>query len=122
MDWSAPALSESDLHEPGSQVFEALKALTALRRRHDAFDQGPITILPLDNKHLFGALKSGSEGPVVVIANFSEHPQPLNDWGVPGVLGTDTLDDLWTGRSRHFAPGLMLDAYAFHCFAPGSQP
>jgi amylosucrase len=105
---------------PETQVLEALKSLARLRRSRDAFDQKAITVLPFENPHLLGVLKHGSEGPVVLIASFSEHPQLLSNWDATRVFGGGTLTDLWTGETMDFSGAVTIDSYAFHCMTgPG---
>jgi len=127
MDWSLPSLTATG-QTPDARVLAAIRGLARLRRNHAVFDQDAATILPLDNKHLFGVLKSAPTinsaevKTVVLLGNFSEHAQRLDDWGLPGVLGTDRFDDLWTGQQLSFAPGLVLEPYAFHCLAAARMP
>ncbi len=70
---------ESEAQTASLQVFEGLKQMIAIRKQHAIFGQSKTHILDTDNQHCFAFLRENTEGQkLLVICNFSEHPQSLH--------------------------------------------
>ena len=70
---------ENEAQTASLQVFEGLKQMIAIRKQHAIFGQSKTHILDTDNQHCFAFLRENTEGQkLLVICNFSEHPQSLH--------------------------------------------
>ena len=69
----------NDAQTASVRVFEGLKQMIAIRKQHAIFGQSKTHILDTDNQHCFAFLRENTEGQkLLVICNFSEHPQSLH--------------------------------------------
>ncbi|CAA0343397.1 alpha-amylase family glycosyl hydrolase [Alteromonas sp.] len=70
---------ENEAQTASLQVFEGLKQMIAIRKQHAIFGQSKTHILDTDNQHCFAFLRENTEGQkLLVVCNFSEHPQSLH--------------------------------------------
>jgi glycosidase len=75
-DWKKYA-KRNDTKTIEGRVFQGLKMLIELRKQHSAFTGGELEIIPTDNEHVLGFMRTYAGKRVVVIANFSEKPQVI---------------------------------------------
>lgn len=62
------------------RVFNGMKTLIELRKKHPAFAGGWLQVIPSGNDHVLGYVRRNGEQEAVVFANFSEHPQHVEPW------------------------------------------
>ncbi|QEF98239.1 Amylosucrase [Stieleria maiorica] len=60
------------------RIFRSLQSMIAIRKRSLAFAGQEMTLFPTGNPHLLGYVRSNEASNVVVVANFTEHPQSLD--------------------------------------------
>ena len=59
------------------RVYQGLQKLIALRKENHAFSGGVLEIIPTDNDHVLGYVRTHAGSQVTILANFSEHPQTI---------------------------------------------
>ncbi len=59
------------------RVFLGLQKLIELRKQHDAFSGGVLEIIPTENDHVLGFVRTHGAESALVFANFSETPQTI---------------------------------------------
>lgn len=103
-------------HDPETvegRVFQGLRHLIQLRKEQVAFWGGRAEIIETGNPHLFGYVRNHGGQRLLVIANFSEHPQEMPAEKVrtygPGYQFTDVV----AGTTYAARGPLHLDAYGF---------
>ena len=65
-------------HNPATvegRIYNNLKRLIELRKRHTAFSGGDLEVLPTENEHVLAYLRTHAGQRVIILANFSEQPQ-----------------------------------------------
>ena len=60
------------------RVYQGLQRLIALRKECDAFSGGELEIIPTENEHILGFMRTHEGKRVIVFANFSETPQKVS--------------------------------------------
>lgn len=78
----------SDITSIEGRVYNGLRRLIELRKTHDAFSGNDLEVIPTQNDHVLGFMRSHAGGRAMIFANFSENPQTI--------------------------PGHVLDQYAVH--------
>ncbi len=61
------------------RVYQGLQALVTLRKKNDAFTGGELEIIPTENEHVLGFVRTHAGKRAVVFANFSENEQVLSN-------------------------------------------
>lgn len=59
------------------RVYHGIQKLVALRKGHQAFSGGNLTIIPTENEHILCFIRNDDRNQVIVLANFSEYPQSI---------------------------------------------
>jgi len=59
------------------RIFLALKKLIELRKGHEAFSGGDLEIIPTENDHVLGFMRTCGADCALIFANFSEAPQTV---------------------------------------------
>ena len=59
------------------RVFQGLKLLIELRKQHSAFAGGELEIIPTENEHILGFMRTHAGKHAVIFANFSETSQSI---------------------------------------------
>jgi glycosidase len=77
LDWKQ-AERRHDPATPEGQVFSKLRQLILRRKQSPALRGGEIEVIDTDNKHLIGFVRFGGGQRMLVLANFSAHPQPFD--------------------------------------------
>lgn len=100
-DWNA-AKKRKDPATMQGRVYLGLRKLIALRKQHDIFSGGQMRVRETGSAHLF-AFERVNDARVIVLANFSEHAQPLHSQELRDEIsrgeilhGRDFLDDTQT--------------------------
>ena len=75
-DWGKYA-KRNDVNTIEGQVFHGLKMLIELRKQHEAFAGGELEIIPTENEHVLGFMRTHAGRRAVIFANFSEESQSL---------------------------------------------
>ena len=103
-------------------VYETLRALFGLRKEQPALSGTQLQLLPLTGPHLLCYLRHGEGQRLLVIANFSEHPQPLSSalFAVAG-LG-DPLFDLIAGCHSPLKELGEIAPYGIHWLVSAGAP
>jgi glycosidase len=73
-DWEKYA-KRSDPKAIEGRVFQEMKKLITLRKRHKVFAGGELEVIPTENEHVLGIMRLGAGKRAVIFANFSEAPQ-----------------------------------------------
>jgi amylosucrase len=60
------------------RVFLRLKKLIELRKGHPAFSGGVLEVIPTENEHVLGFIRTGEAERALILANFSEVPQTIS--------------------------------------------
>jgi amylosucrase len=107
-----------------ARIFRRLMHLISARQTHPAFAGQSMTLMTLGHEHILGYLRPHDAGSVAVLANFSEHPQPvggaiLRDHGL-----AEHMHDLVTDGFVEITGIITLAPYALHWLvdAPPPQP
>ncbi len=58
-------------------VFQGLKKIIELRKQHKVFGGGELEIIPTENEHVLGFMRTHAGKRAVILANFSESPQTI---------------------------------------------
>ncbi|NNG04484.1 MAG: DUF3459 domain-containing protein [Inquilinus sp.] len=121
-DWPAIETARKGGDDPAALVLAGLTRLIALRRSHPALAGRRMEVLPLANRHVLGYRRDAADaGPLAVLANFSERPQLVEDWGLVALLGEGPWTDLVSGERVDFGEGgLLLAPYRFLCLEGGA--
>jgi glycosidase len=75
-DWGKYA-KRNDANTIEGRVFQGLKKLIGLRKQHKAFSGGELEVIPTENEHILGFMRTHAGKHAVIFANFSEAPQTL---------------------------------------------
>jgi glycosidase len=59
------------------RVFQGLKKLIRLRKHHKVFAGGELEIIPTENDHVLGFMRTHAGKRAIIFANFSEAPQTI---------------------------------------------
>jgi amylosucrase len=105
-----PASQYAHRHDTATaagQLFERFSTLIGLRKRILDFSGGGLTIFHTHNPHVLGY----SRGGILVLANFSEHPQWVEAERFGGRMAVEI--DLVSGASFDLSAGLALAPLAF---------
>jgi amylosucrase len=106
-DWQRAAHRHDPATVPG-RIYLGLQALAALRRAHSIFSGGKMRVRDTGSDHLF-AFERHNGTRVLVIANFSEMPQRVND----PMLRVQIMDGQPLHGGEYLAPDVVLAPYAF---------
>lgn len=103
----------NDPNVPAHRIFEEVMHLIRLRKNLPAFRNGGVEIIHTENPHLFGYIRRRHQHRIVIVNNFSEHPQQMsaNLLRVYG-LGYRFVDHV-TRNIIHATDNLHLDSYQF---------
>jgi amylosucrase len=73
-DWKKYA-KRKDVNTIEGRVFQGLKMLIKLRTQHKAFAGGELEVIPTENEHVLGFMRTHAGKRVIIFANFSEESQ-----------------------------------------------
>ncbi len=95
---------------PG-RIYMGLLRLVQLRTQNLAFTRAQTEILDTGNKHVFGYFRHHDQSMVLVLANFSEHEQPLEARKLRQMGLRKTVIDLVAGRAITATKELLMEPY-----------
>jgi len=103
-------------HELGSieqRIYGQLRRLIEVRKSHPSFAGSAMQVIDPGNGHVFGFVRQGGDGRVLVLCNFSEHEQrvPANTVRANGL--SYAFDDLVSGEGLALGDDLVLAPYQF---------
>ncbi len=75
-DWEKYAKRNDPASFEG-RVYQGLQKLIVLRKEHDAFTGGELEIIPTENEHTLGFMRTHAGNRAVIFANFSEEAQTI---------------------------------------------
>lgn len=100
---------------PAGRVRDGLAALIALRKTTEAFRDGDVAVVELDNPHVVAYRRVPGPSGRVIVANFTATPQMIGDSPLFAALeGTRVTDDL-SGRIVSQSGRLVVEPYGFLC-------
>ncbi len=98
------------------RIFQGLQRLVELRKEHESFSGGELSIIPTENEHVLGFERVYHGQRAIIFANFSEQEQALH----PHVLeqaGSQNLCPFYGQTHLSAAHGLSLPPLDFAIFA-----
>jgi len=113
-DWAKMALRNDPTTVEG-RIYAQLAHMIAQRKTHPVFAGGEMRVLETASDHVFAFARSrASEGGapnarLIVLANFSEYPQPANLAPTRGVPFGRSALDLISGVERLLTPDIVLE-------------
>ena len=113
-DWARMA-RRNDPQTVEGTIYAGLAQMVAERKARRVVAGGDMRVLETASDHVFGFLRSSAvrEGAtserILVLGNFSEHPQPANLAPVRSVPFGSVAVDLITGQECLLTPDLMLE-------------
>lgn len=109
-DWAQMGRRQDPTTAEGC-IFQGLAHLIALRKAHPVFAGSRMQVAPLDNGHLFAYVRANQGQRLLVVANFSERPQPMdpNELRLRGL--SHQFVDLISGRRVRQGVILVLEPY-----------
>jgi amylosucrase len=75
-DWDKYA-KRTDPNCIEGRVYAGLQTLIVLRKEHEVFAGGELEIIPTENRHVLGFMRTHAGNRAVIFANFSEVPQTI---------------------------------------------
>ncbi len=115
------ASQRRDPETPAGRVFRGLLRLLQLRRQSLAFCGNLTEFVDVGNMHLFSYFRSHEEHAALVLANFSEHPQPLEGRRLRMLGFRRTVVDQVAGRTITADRQILLGPYQFLILARPSE-
>ncbi len=111
-DWERAA-GRDDPSTPDGQVYRTLLHLIALRKRQVAFAGNQLEVFDTGNPHVLGFVRQHGGQRITVLANFSEHAQPLagNRLRLNGLAYR--FDELVSGRELVAEATISLAPYQY---------
>lgn len=111
-DWERAKLRR-DPETPVGRVYQGLLRLIQLRRQNIAFRGGATEFIDTGNEHVFGYFRDFEDHGVLVLANFSESPQPLEGRRLRLLGLRRTVVDQVAGKTITAAQEMMMEPYQF---------
>jgi amylosucrase len=111
VNWEQRALDQQDTSTPFYRIFSELTRLFRLRQAQPAIWDGMIDVIESGNPHLFGFVRHHGGQRLLIVANFSERPQPF-DAGNLRIYGLGYQFTDLVGGTAYTAHGeLLLEPY-----------
>lgn len=113
LDWEGPLARRHDPDSVEGRIFSGLRHLIGLRVTHPVFAGGEMELVSTGNEHVLGYSRYHNGKRLLVLANFTEHAQPVpaNEVRLRG-LGY-TFTDLVSDKTITLAEDLVLEPYQF---------
>ncbi len=112
MDWEKAA-ERANWESLSSRIFDGIRRLVAARQQTPALHcQAGCYAVWTNNERVFGLLRSSARGRVLVLSNFSEHPESVVRWRIHQIGFDGPLVDLLNGDSLDSVADLALEPYA----------
>lgn len=109
-DWLTETQGEAEIRR---RIYDSLRQLIALRKAEPAFAGMRMELIPCESSSVLGYLRQYEGNRLMVLANFSEHPQTVlaNRLRIAG-LGR-FFEDLVTGETLSTSGDVQLQPYQF---------
>jgi len=75
-DWKRYA-KRNNVNTAEGRVFQGLKMLIDLRKQHEVFTGGELEVIPTENEHVLGFMRTHAGKRAAIFANFSEQAQTI---------------------------------------------
>jgi len=95
------------------RFFTELARLIALRKELPALRNGNMEVMDTDNDHLFGFIRQYGDQKLLIINNFSEHPQVISQMSLNRATLASRFTDRVTDRVIPSGSGLTLAPHQF---------
>jgi len=95
------------------RFFTELVRLIALRKELPALRNGNMEVIDTDNDHLFGFIRQYGDQKLLIINNFSEHPQVISQMSLNRATLASRFTDRVTDRVIPSGSGLTLAPHQF---------
>ena len=114
-DWPAQERIRDATSLPQGRIHAGFQRMIDIRKRRPALSGQEMSVLPLDNEHVFGFLRPAGQDTVIVLANMTESPQILGDRKLRAMMAADPWDDLIRGEPMIYPLGIALEPYQLMC-------
>jgi amylosucrase/maltose alpha-D-glucosyltransferase/alpha-amylase len=111
-DWQRAEQRRDPTTLPG-RVWQGLLRLLQIRQQNPAFDRGETELVETGSDHVLGYFRTSGDHGVLVLANFSEHPQSMEGRRLRQLGLRKSVVDLVAGRTILAAQELVLQPYDF---------
>ncbi|MFP4444863.1 MAG: alpha-amylase family glycosyl hydrolase [Desulfosudaceae bacterium] len=95
------------------RFYNELVVLISLRKSLPALANGKMEVLEAGNSHIFAYTRTGPEQRLVIVNNFSEHPQAMPAERLKAASDTGAFTDRVSGQKLANGHGLTLAPYQF---------
>lgn len=105
-----------ELGDDGSirgRIFKSLQKLISIRKETPAFAGLDMELMDTQSPHLLSYVRSNASNRVIVVSNFSEHPQKVNSNRLRTAGMGRFFEDLYTGKTITTANDVELGPYEF---------
>ena len=110
-NWTWQERVQHDQDSPHGRIFAELVRLIALRKQQPAIYDSDTAFVETSNRHLFGYVRHGGSQRLLVVANFSAHPQEMDANRLRVYGADDRFIDLVTGHTLTAEQPLRLEPY-----------
>ena len=115
-DWTRAEKRREPDTIPG-RIYQDLLRLIQIRQQNPALDRAETEIVESGNVHVFAYFRTNGENSVLVLANFSEKPQPIEGRRLRLLGLRKSVVDLVAGRTIIAAQTLEMEPYDFMILA-----
>jgi amylosucrase/maltose alpha-D-glucosyltransferase/alpha-amylase len=120
-DWTRAEQRREPETIPG-QIYQGLLRLIQIRQQNPALDRAETEIVESGNEHVFAYFRTNGDYSVLVLANFSESPQPIEGRHLRMLGLRKSVVDLVAGRTIVAAHSLEMEPYDFMILARPASP
>lgn len=111
-DWNKSELRH-EKNTPAGKIFHGLLKLSQLRQQNIIFSRSDTEITNPGNNHVLGYFCHHDEQTALVLANFSDHTQPIAGTRLRHLGMRKTITDLVSGKSITAMHELVMEPYQF---------
>ena len=115
-DWQRAEARSDPATIPG-RIYQDLLRLIQIRQQNPALDRAETEIVDSGNSHVFAYFRTSGDHSVLVLANFSESPQPIEGRHLRLLGLRKSVVDLVAGRTIVAAHTLEMEPYDFMILA-----
>ena len=109
-DWQRAEMRRDSSTIPG-RIYQDLLRLIQIRQQNPALDRAETEIVDSGNLHVFAYFRTNGDHSVLVLANFSENPQPIEGRHLRLLGLRKSVVDLVAGRTIVAAHTLEMEPY-----------
>ncbi len=111
-DW-VRSQSRDNTETAAGKVYQGMLRLTSLRKQNLAFDRAETEFIDTGNDHVFGYFRNHNEHSVLILANFSEHPQKILGQSLRRLGLRRSVVDMMAGQVITASAEITLEPYQF---------